>query len=79
MINISGNLTIQDNTGQQYTINAGDLICEKNLVLNEYCVSYDTGNWSIDIIVEKKNGTMIGQGNWNTKNCTILKNQISFS
>jgi hypothetical protein len=79
MITISGSLTIQDNTGQQHTINADDFQCERNLTQGEeYDVSYDTGDWSVNCTVENKNGAM-SWGDWEVENCTIVNDRVSFS
>lgn len=80
MITISGTLTIQDNNGQQHTINANELHCERNLTQGEeYDVSYDTGDWSVQCTVENKDGAGISSNDWEENNCTIVNDGISFS
>lgn len=80
MITISGTLTVQDNNQQQHIINANQLRCELNLTQGEeYDVSYDTGDWSVQRTVEKNKDGAISWNDWEENNCTIVNDDISFS
>ncbi|HET6242986.1 MAG: hypothetical protein H0V01_04735 [Bacteroidetes bacterium] len=78
MINISGSLTIQDNTGQQYTINANDFNEDEHLDRTTSTFDYDTNGWSVKRTVENKNGA-ISWNDWEENNCSIINDSISFS
>lgn len=77
MITISGTLEIQDNNMQQHTIMSNDLTIDEHLDGITISIGHDTGSWSVERIVENKNGA-ISSNDWTCKNCNIVNDNISF-
>lgn len=77
-IAISGTIEVQDLKGQNYTLNGTDFIEDEHDDGTMSTFGYDTGDWSIDRDVEKKNG-VISWNDWQLENCTIIQDDISFS
>ena len=77
-ITITGDITIQDNKNQSYTIPAEDFEEDQHLDGTMSTFGYDTGEWSVKRDVEKKDG-VISWGDWQKENCKITKDNISFS
>jgi len=76
-ITVTGTLEIQDNNGQPFTIQAADFDNIDSFD-GTTSISYDSGNWSVEITVEIKDN-MFSEADWQTKNCEIISNGISFS
>jgi len=68
---------VQDNTGQNYTLNGSELTRDEHFDGTTKTIGHDTGEWSIKIDVEKKNG-VISTGDWIVENCAIVKENIIF-
>jgi len=77
---ISGTITLhvsQSNALEEYQFDADDFIEDKGPD-GSSTYSYNGGHWSIQIIVEEKQG-VLSIGDWLTYNCKIIHNAIKFS
>jgi len=74
---ISGTLTVLDNNQQNHVIQADDFTLDPHLDGRSTSVGFDDGNFSVEIIVENKNGA-VSLGNWETKNCSVTQDNITF-
>lgn len=73
---ISGSLTI-NYKGKNHVIPADDFTEDKHLDRTGVTYSFDTGDFSAEIVAEDKNGAL-SWGDWETNNCSVVHNNITF-
>lgn len=77
-ISISGTIEVQDMQGNSHQINHDDFHENEHLDGTTSTFEFENDDFSISRIVEKKDGG-ISWGDWETENCTIIHDNITFS
>ena len=81
-ITITGSVIVQDNNGQQHTINSEDIPFEESQTEQAQgsCITHEGRwegkDWSVDISVEEYPSGACNGHTISTENCTVVKDNI---